>query len=657
MKIISFLKWRRFPAVCALVVFLGIFVSLSIQKPGAYSEYNTKSFGLLPVQVGGRIKPLNTVARVNLMLISDRQSLKESMTRKDHVSLSATEWFMDVAMRPERANDYRVFRIVYPEDLGFDGLREKKSRYFSFNEMLPYISRINQSYQDLDPNNPQNAYEKQIIKLHESLANYQRLLQGFHPLDRTDTLVDYYAGFEKILLPGLRAFQLQQSGQPFDESTLREFMSYMLTFQSMGEQAHLRLIPPESKEEFHTGNWANIGTSLMGSIQRGGVNPYVISYARLTDSFRSRNPDAFNDTVEAMLSTLEERYREQVNRVHFEHAFNAVSPFIQALVLYLIAFLLTCIAWFGRENNPLSRVAFWLVLFTFLLHTFGLLARMYIQGRPPVTNLYASAVFVGWGAVLLCILLERVHKNGIGNAAGALIGSASLIIAHNLATLSGDTLGMVQAVLDSNFWLSTHVVVITLGYSAMFVAGALALLFIIRAVFTPRFDQAQAKKMGSMVYAIICFAALFSLVGTILGGIWADQSWGRFWGWDPKENGALLIVITTAIILHVRWGGLSDERGIMNLVIFGNIVTSWSWFGTNMLGVGLHSYGFMDSAFIPLVAFWISQSGFILLGSTPPSLWLSQYGKTLTRRRKRRAESRSGAPAAPGAQAVPKSLN
>src|SRR6185503_5162563 len=111
------------------------------------------------------------------------------------------------------------------------------------------------------------------------------------------------------------------------------------------------------------------------------------------------------------------------------------------------------------------------------------------------------------------------------------------------------------------------------------------------------------KALGKMVYAIVCFAALFSFVGTVLGGIWADQSWGRFWGWDPKENGALLIVIWNVLILHARWGGLVRERGLMGLAVFGNIVTSFSWFGVNMLGIGLHSYGFMDAAFKWLMLF------------------------------------------------------
>jgi cytochrome c biogenesis factor len=126
-----------------------------------------------------------------------------------------------------------------------------------------------------------------------------------------------------------------------------------------------------------------------------------------------------------------------------------------------------------------------------------------------------------------------------------------------------------------------------------------------------------------MVYGILCFALLFSFLGTVLGGIWADQSWGRFWGWDPKENGALLIVLWCAIVLHARWAGMVQERGVMNLAIFGNIVTAWSWFGVNMLNVGLHSYGFMDAAFMWLVIFVLSQVFIILLGCLPLSVWRS----------------------------------
>ena len=265
-----------------------------------------------------------------------------------------------------------------------------------------------------------------------------------------------------------------------------------------------------------------------------------------------------------------------------------------AMQLYVLIFFMVCISWL-RWPRELSRAATWLLLLTLVIHSFGLLSRMYIQGRPPVTNLYSSAVFVGWGAVLLGTILERFFKNGIGAGMAALVGFSTLIIAHHLA-MTGYTLEMMRAVLDSNFWMATHVVIITFGYSAMFFAGALAIVFVLMGLLSRRFCKDSVKALSAMVYGITCFAALFSLVGTILGGIWGDQSWGRFWGWDPKENGALMI----DDVCHLpacALGGIARERGLMSLAICGNIVTAWSWFGTNLLGVGLHSYGFTDSGF------------------------------------------------------------
>ena len=182
---------------------------------------------------------------------------------------------------------------------------------------------------------------------------------------------------------------------------------------------------------------------------------------------------------------------------------------------------------------------------------------------------------------------------------------------------------MMRAVLDTNFWLATHVVVITIGYSATFLAGFLAIIYVLRGVFTPSLGKDAGTSLVRMIYGIICFATLFSFVGTVLGGIWADQSWGRFWGWDSKENGALMIVVWNAIILHCRWGGFVKDRGIVILALFGNIVTAWSWFGVNMLGIGLHSYGFMDSAFNTLRWFAVTQILLMVVACQPMMHWLS----------------------------------
>jgi ABC-type transport system involved in cytochrome c biogenesis permease subunit len=176
-------------------------------------------------------------------------------------------------------------------------------------------------------------------------------------------------------------------------------------------------------------------------------------------------------------------------------------------------------------------------------------------------------------------------------------------------------------VLDSNFWLATHVTTIVIGYGGTFLAGVLAIVATAYRHLAPRRDRKDDRLFASMLYGVICFSLFFSFVGTVLGGIWADQSWGRFWGWDPKENGALLIVLWNAIILHARWGGYVRERGLAAMAIFGNVITSLSWFGVNMLGVGLHSYGFMDQAFIALTAFIASQLVLMVVALLPERFW------------------------------------
>jgi ABC-type transport system involved in cytochrome c biogenesis permease subunit len=338
-------------------------------------------------------------------------------------------------------------------------------------------------------------------------------------------------------------------------------------------------------------------------------------------AWRDHQPAGFNAAVHEYRAMLDRQIPALLRKVDVESAFGAAQPFYLSAEIYVAAFLLAVVSWL-KWPEVLGRAAFRLVAVAWLLTTAGIGVRMWLEGRPPVTNLYSSALFIGWGAVALCLVLERIHRNAIGSVAAGLIGFATLVIAHHLS-LTGDTLEMMRAVLDSNFWLATHVVTVTIGYAATFLAGFLALIYLARGIFTRSLDDATARALAGMVYGIVCFATLFSFVGTVLGGIWADQSWGRFWGWDPKENGALINVLWNAVILHARWGGLVRQRGLMALAIFGNIVTAWSWFGVNMLGVGLHSYGFMDSAFWWLAAFMASQLAAILLAGLPRAWWRS----------------------------------
>ncbi|MFN9367785.1 MAG: cytochrome c biogenesis protein, partial [Planctomycetia bacterium] len=126
--------------------------------------------------------------------------------------------------------------------------------------------------------------------------------------------------------------------------------------------------------------------------------------------------------------------------------------------------------------------------------------------------------------------------------------------------------------------------------------------------------RSVADDLYRMTYGVVCFALFFSFIGTVLGGLWADDSWGRFWGWDPKENGALMIVLWNAALLHARWDRWIGPRGFALFAIGGNIVTAWSWFGTNQLSIGLHSYGFTSGVLMLLAAYVLSQVALVIAG-------------------------------------------
>ena len=382
-----------------------------------------------------------------------------------------------------------------------------------------------------------------------------------------------------------------------------------------------------TRRELEQGLAQQLASVLVSIIGDDGLKqPPSKSYVGLANIFQAWKTDemgTFNSEV-TRLNRLNQQQPPKdfsASRVNFEHHFNHLSPFFLSGALYVLIFLLVCASWLGW-TVPLNRTASWLMVATFLLHTYGLVARMYISERPPVTNLYSSAIFIGWGGVIAGIIIERVYRMGIGNVIGASAGFATMTIAHILAA-DGDTFSVLVAVLDTQFWLATHVVCITQGYTSTYVAGLLGVLFILRGVLTPSLSPKVSHELSRAIYGAVCSAMFFSFFGTVLGGLWADDSWGRFWGWDPKENGALIIVLWNALVLHARWGGMIRERGLAALAVVGNIVVSWSWFGVNELGVGLHSYGFTEGVLMTLGLFCLSQLAIIGAGCLPKHLWWS----------------------------------
>lgn len=523
------------------------------------TEFNLVSFASLPVVDRGRVQPIDSVARVNLLILSNRQDFVEE---KDGPKRRAIEWLVDTLVG--QGHKYPIFRIENDQILNTMKLpfRTNFLRY-SWDEIKEHEKWIFEEADRADhiPKKDRSAYDVKIMELATHIQIYRKLVAGMAPL----------------------------------------------------------VVPPiHGREDWLSIRAANDDSHPLADVWFGMLSAYLKEDVR-----------QFNKSVKEYRGFLAEKMPDELSAVSFESFFNRLEPFNKCMHMYITVFALAVIGWipFGWSKE-LRKAAFGLAVATLVLHTSALVMRMMIQGRPPVTNLYSSAVFIGWGCVVVGLVLEWIYKNGLGSVVAAVLGGLTLEVAHHLAQ-SGDTLEMMQAVLDTNFWLATHVTIVTFGYVATFVAGFIGILYILLGVGTPLLDAELKQALNKMIYGVICFATLLSFTGTVLGGIWADQSWGRFWGWDPKENGALMIVIWNALVLHARWGGLVKHRGVAVLAVGGNIITAWSWFGVNMLGVGLHSYGFIPGAVLWMFIFVASQLLVIAIGLMPEQLWWSNSAAKL----------------------------
>lgn len=365
-----------------------------------------------------------------------------------------------------------------------------------------------------------------------------------------------------------------------------------------------------------------------GEIQPGS-NEFADLLFELQPAYKSGDAEKFNSTLESYLAKVGSNPPKGMSnrKLNLEGVYNSVSPFYLASVLYLVALLISTFGWIGWRR-PWNRAATTLLCLGLAIQVFGIVARVIISGRPPVTNLYSSVLFVSAVTVVLMLIVERITKLGVGNILAALGAFLALMWAWTMTIVDGDTFTVMVAVLDTQFWLSTHVVCISIGYAATFVAGLLGLAYIIGLLLTPAFATKEKRRVFSnVIYGTVCFGLLCSFFGTVLGGLWGDDSWGRFWGWDPKENGALMIVLWNAVVLHARWGGMVRDRGLAALCILGNVIVLWSWKGVNAMGVGLHAYAATEddtvSKILMIGAAHIFVAGLVVI---PMKFWMS-YSK------------------------------
>lgn len=306
-----------------------------------------------------------------------------------------------------------------------------------------------------------------------------------------------------------------------------------------------------------------------------------------TPEFKS----AVADFIALARAQAPDKYADMA-RIGWEEHLNQFHPFQWAWIAYVFGVI--CLIIFQVSGRKSADKGAWVFLIAgFLLHTYGMAIRSYLAGRPPVSNMYETVIWVPWGALIFSFILERIQKSKLLLIAAATISILCLILTDLAPTVLDASIHPLEPVLRSTFWLTTHVLIITISYAAFFLAFALGDLLLF---FYLKDEKKYAKAIAEgarSVYRAIQIGVVLLAAGTILGGVWADYSWGRFWGWDPKETWALISLLGYLALLHGRLvGWVKNFELAMGAVITFSLVMM-AWYGVNfVLGAGLHSYGF-----------------------------------------------------------------
>jgi cytochrome c-type biogenesis protein CcsB len=502
---------------------------LVVSMVSGFSLSSSASLLDLPVQDGGRIKPYDTFAREMLSLVWGKESFR---------GRPASEVVFSWMLIPDEWEKTEFLLIRH------SGLREalnldSKRLHYAPGELM-MNDRVGLLIQELK--NKRDAQEK------------------MNPFDQAvQTLENQIAAFHAVRMGlGLRVWPTEGSNA----------------------WKNVTQIEGEVRERFH--KITDGFVKMVGATNKGGSEQVAqgqLEMDKAADHFREllleKFPGAFNKT-----------------RIQAEVHYNTFHPFRWSWVIYLFALVLFSFAYFGSKPHWM-RMGWGLTGLGFLFHTWGFILRVYILERAPVSNMFETVVWVAWGALIFAAILYRWSKAKILPVAAAMVAVLSLILCDVSSSVLDDTLTPLEPVLRDNFWLVTHVIIIVSSYAAFFLAffiGDILLIYFLRG--EEKYKE-QIRSGAMAIYRCIQIGVVLLAAGTILGGIWADYSWGRFWGWDPKETWAFIALLGYLVILHNRLLGWLRDFGMAASAVVAFSLVIMAWYGVNfVLGAGLHTYGF-----------------------------------------------------------------
>lgn len=584
-------------------------------------SFTYQAFSEIPVLHGGRIRPLDSFARIELRTLSGRDETAAGD--------SAVAWLAQTIFAPYEALQQPIFLIRNPELQTMLKLPKRRGHLYSYGELSPGLDALRETVARIavTPQKDWTQAQNELIELQRNSHSFKQLLSAVSLLlplaidlppdirEKTGTAPDAALTYldavkaEEYLKQRVTALHKQKGAEieryTAEEIALAEAAFALEQIAREGAQSKLlRIIPPADggNEQDWLSAWEAMLSGRM-SPQNAALHD---TWRRLAAAYQSEDAAAWNTTAEKARDIGKQLAGDRISpsRLAMELSYNRTAPLKKSALFYGLGCFLLVGSLLFPQSFPARKAVIATLAVGAFYHFSALAVRVIVLMRPPVGTLYESVLFVGLICVLTGFIIEYRRRDNTGLLLSAISGALLGLI--SLGQLAGpDDMNVLVAVLNTNFWLTTHVLVITAGYAFCIIAALIAHLALYLRFFG---RQEKSDLLLPALHKSALIALLFTATGTVLGGVWADQSWGRFWGWDPKENGALLIVLWLLWVLHGRLSGHIRRFDMIAGMAFLNVVVAVSWFGVNLLNVGLHSYGFIDSVFWSLAGFCAAET-------------------------------------------------
>ena len=495
------------------------------------SGLDFKQFGLLAIQDGGRRKPVDTFAREALIRITGRSTYTDKAGRKwtpNDFVLSALLETHDWKSEPMVLVSFGKLK----EQLGLD----KTQRRFSFAQLtaLPELNRLaNEAHALRKAEKPLDRLQQEVMSVTERLALFAHVMDG----------------------------------------------SAFLIVPAPTKATDAWVEPPEWSKYYAEAQFAPIQNQLQ-TVATSYVNGDGFGFSRTSRQLREN------------LRRLSPSIYPQDRQLRLEYFYNHFEGFYRAIWFYGLALLVLLIAHLRGRGTALRNLGVALTAVGLLFHASGIVMRCMIAGRPPVTNMYESIIWVSFAVSFFGMIFFARYRTPVYLLAALPVTLIALLLVHQMPIAMPSSIDPLVPVLRDNFWLTIHVLTITLSYAAFALAMGFGHILLWRYARDPAAARAD-QPMHFWLYRVLQLGVILLAAGTILGGVWANYSWGRFWGWDPKETWALIALLCYILTLHGRLAGWWTQFGLVVASVVCFLAVLMAWYGVNfVLGKGLHSYGF-----------------------------------------------------------------